>query len=195
MLYNWGLYHFHLGIEKEASNSRYYKRTGKLLVVYMPNKKREAYFVDISENHKDNEIAFARIKYLEIINSNWPELLEPHVLKDVQPDFSLSDEQRLTLRKKGVSSLDTVDGKAVFGLGLGSTSAKTSIEARMRADYIYNLIHIKESFYKDIQRAFIPKQIPEYLNYKIHLDKEKLVFNIVEYRPQAQPRIVESISI
>lgn len=62
----------------------------------------------------------------------------------------------------------------LFNLGGGITCAGTSLSCRISTDNIINTISERENYYKKKQNEFIPKQIPEFTNFKLYLHGTKL---------------------
>ena len=195
MLYEWNLYHFHLGRDKELHNNYYYRRTGQLLIAYIPNPQTSVYFVDISDNHSDN-IVFSKKQYLTIIDNNWPDLLSRYEIKGIQGlSFEPTDTERRDLRNAGVSVMEHINNKFIFSPGGGQTTAGTSTSCRIAADKIINYIYEIKKLFKNRQRNFIPKQIPEWINFKLRLNQNNYYFSIIETNPQKGNRIIGTIHL
>ena len=195
MLFEWNLYHLHLGEDKEDSNSKYYRRTGPLLIVYIPPIDSSAYLLDISENHFNNQVAFARKRYLEIIDNNWPDLLSEYEMHGITPEYSLTDEERAALRSHHVNAFNHINGKMIGNPGIGITCAGTSILHTMQADYYMNKIDQLEKQCRGLQKEYVPRQIPEYKNYRLKFNSDAWEFYLVEYEPQRAPKIVSLIPL
>ena len=195
MLFEWNMYHLHLGTERERHNNNYCKRTGELLVVYITDSNTTAYFIDITENHRNNPIAFSRQRYLDILNSNWPNLLSKYELQEVQMESHITDEERSILRKANAIAFNNIAGKTFLNPGLGVTSAGTSIQICRKTDFLIQYIDDVESFCRNYQKQYLPKQIPEYLNYRLKFNEKYWSFYIVEYLPSLPKRIVLRIPL
>ena len=188
MLYEWHIYHLHLGAEKDKSG--FYNTTGPLLLVFLPDVYGPAYLVDITDNHHNNNIVFSKAETLEIIENNWPQLLAQFKLDGLEMEKIITDEQRLILRKKNANTFNTINGKVFANPGIGRLCNGASLEHHMKAQKIIKKIPYLENELKKEQKNFIPKQIPEYLNYKLEFDPKTLWFYIVEYAPNKTPKIV-----
>lgn len=195
MLYEWGLYHFHLKSEKDAKDARYYGRSGELLMAYIPSFENVAYLIDISEDHNSNNVVFSQSRYLKIIDDNWPNVLAKYETRGIPLSYSLTDEQRHALRSHGVTAFNEVNGKIIMNPGLGITCAKTGLLQTFQTNYLMRLIAKKERVCRGIQKKYVPKQIPEYLNYKLKFDRKDFLFYIVEYMPQKPPKIIDRIKL
>lgn len=195
MLWEWNLYHLHLGKGKKNANSKLYQRTGHLLIVYIPEDTPSVYLIDISEKHKNNNVVFSRKRYLEIIDNNWPELLSEYEMHGITPEHSLTDEERAALRSHHVNAFNHINGKMIGNPGIGITCAGTSILHTMQADYYMNKIDQLEKQCRGLQKEYVPRQIPEYKNYKLKFNSDTWEFYLVEYEPQRAPIIVSIIPL
>lgn len=121
LLYDWGIHHLHLGLKYEPTG--FVERTGPVLfAVFRPN---DAYFVDV----RDHE-GWSDKGLLEIINRNWPELLEIYRMKDMKPETTSTEEEITSLRKAGINTFHELsDGNSYLSMGGGITTAGTSQEA------------------------------------------------------------------
>lgn len=125
MLYDWGIYHFHLGttIEKDG----YIQRTSKLLYAYINN--NHIYFLGIFDHGKWNDQ-----QLIELIHKYYPWSVKEWMV-DGTPTKVFSEEERKNLRKVHVNTFITVsDGTSYMGPGWGITAAGTSAKVRMRAN-------------------------------------------------------------
>lgn len=174
MLNDWGIYHFHLKNTKENPAQHFFDRSGPLLFAYIPQNKNEAYFLDIVKDHKD-PLVFANQKLISIINQNWPSLLEDYRLNDIEAETSLTDQQRLDLRQKGINVIDQINNNPIFNPGGGITSARTSMSCNISTNQIIREVQEREIICKNAQRNYVPQQIPEYINFKMKLHNDSLV--------------------
>ena len=195
MLWEWNLYHLHLGKGKKNANSKLYQRTGHLLIVYIPEGTPSVYLIDVSEKHKNNNVVFSRKRYLEIIDNNWPELLSEYEMHGITPEHSLTDEERAALRSHHGNTLNHINGKMIGNPGIGITSAGSSVLHIMQADYFMNIIDQLEKQCRELQKEYVPRQIPEYNNYKLKFDKDEWRFYVVEYTPRKSPTVVSTIPL
>ena len=125
MLYDWGIYHFHLGTTIE--NDGYAQRTSKLLYAYIDN--QDIYFVGIFDHGKWNDQDL-----IEIIHKYYPWSIKNWAV-DGQPEIVLSEEDRKRMRKANVNTFVIMnDGTAYLGPGWGYTAAGTSAKVRMQAN-------------------------------------------------------------
>jgi hypothetical protein len=154
LLSEWHLYHFHLSTEVEYKE-RFFKKTIDLLFAYIDNS--QAVLLDI-EKHKDG--IFADEKWLEILDDEFPEILEKYVdteIKEIYP--KLSSEERQALWDKGFSfGMTKVNGKVIHSPGIGRTTSghslnvsKTSMEI---IRWIYSIKIQFSQYGEDICRLF-----------------------------------------
>lgn len=123
LLYDWNIYHLHLG-KYDLNKDKYSSRTNELLFVYITEK--AAYFLDILDHN-----SFTEKKLLSIIKLNWPFLLEKFILHGFTATTqNLSGKEIGLLRKKGVSTLIQLDsGEILFPPGKGIVSTSDSFRA------------------------------------------------------------------
>lgn len=121
LLYDWGIHHLHLG-EKFALPG-FVERSGPVLfAIFRPD---DVFFIDI----RDHE-GWSDKSLLEIVNRNWPELIEPYRIKGIKPEVSLTANEIISTRKAGINTIiELSDGKSLFLIGGGLTTAKTSLAA------------------------------------------------------------------
>jgi hypothetical protein len=143
LLFEWQIHHFHLSTEKDFKGY-FLKKTNALLFAYIDEK--QALLLDI-ENHKDG--IFADEKWLEILDNEFPEILEPHIdkeIKEVYPNLTSVDRQ--SLWSKGYSiGMTKVNGKIIHSPGIGRMSSGHSMIASKTANEIIHWIYsIKKQF-------------------------------------------------
>ena len=125
MLYDWGIYHFHLGTEIEDDG--YIQRTSKLLYAYID--KQNIYFLGIFDHGKWNAQ-----ELIEIIHKYYPESIKGCLINGT-PEKVFSEEERKILRNAHINTFVTVsDGTSYIGPGWGITAAGTSAQVRMQAN-------------------------------------------------------------
>lgn len=120
LLNDWGIHHFHIGeIDKQSGKV---SRTGPLL--YALVKDDHFYMIDVM-SHKD----FSTQRLLDIIYSNWPDVIEGHEIKGALGlDYVCNDEESARLRKHGISTLTMrSEGAVHLPVGGGITTSKSSV--------------------------------------------------------------------
>lgn len=166
MLFNdWGILHLHLGDKPYKKDSRFVNRTGPLL--FLLKKNGGAYFIKI---YKHKPEPWANKELLQIIQLNWPELLDDYRLSEatsVSPE--LSARELFEARKAGsfvFVELEDRKGKSTViappFLGIAS-SGHSNIDVR-NYDSIFNFI-------KSLER-WIKKNMPLI---KVEMTKRKII--------------------
>mgnify|MGYP000882039825 CR=1 FL=1 len=149
MFNDWGVLHLHLGKEMEKNN-KYVKRTGPLLFVYF--KENNAYLINIYK-HGD----WTKKEVLQIMYDNWPEVINPFIMKGVQGlEQEMSEKEHYRLRQSGgttIIELKDKDGEAVIlappGMGI-STSGDAMIDVRDYLFYKREIKHLEETIKNNI---------------------------------------------
>lgn len=125
MLYDWGIYHFHLGTTIEEDG--YIQRTANLLYAYI--KDNQMYLLGIFEHGKWNDQ-----QLIELIHKYYPWSIKSWAV-DEQPEIVLSEQDRKRMRNANVNTFVIMnDGTAYLGPGWGYTAAGTSAKVRMQAN-------------------------------------------------------------
>lgn len=128
-LYNdYGVIHFHLGTEFDSKG--YIKRTGELLFAIVDN--QNVYEIGIY-NHGD----WYEVDILDIIDENWPHLLNPVTIQALDIVYSPTTRKEVkTLRDANILSLIKLkSGRIIAPPGGGVASDGTSVEAVEAAKY------------------------------------------------------------
>lgn len=126
LLNNWHMHHFHLNLEKD--NLGYIKRSKDLLFCIV--KPESVYMIDI-QSHQDN---WADKRLLEIVDSNWSELLEPFKVKGITsaPNQKTYEESR----KNNINCLICINGKILCPFDFSISADGTSSVVNYWADKI-----------------------------------------------------------
>lgn len=138
LLNDWGIHHFHIGeIDKQSGKVR---RTGPLL--YALVKDDHFYMIDVM-SHKD----FSKQKLLDIIYSNWPDVIEGHEIKGALGlDYVCNDDEVARLRKHGISTLTMRnDGTVHLPVGGGITTSGTGIEVARQSTECMRILKTAEN--------------------------------------------------
>lgn len=145
MLYEWGIYHFHLGTIKD--NDGYIQRTQKLLYAYIDN--NHIYFLGIFDHGKWNDQDL-----IEIIHEYYPWSIKGWKI-DGRPEMAYSDEDRKNMRKAHVNTFVTMaDGTTYMGPGMGITAAGTSSRVRMWAnDKHHESVYLEKELFAKMPNA------------------------------------------
>lgn len=81
MLYDWGVYHVHVSNTKANPSQIYYDRSGPVALVKL--NATDAFFIDIRTHGTSNPLLWTQTDILEILDRNWPTLLDPCTIKGV----------------------------------------------------------------------------------------------------------------
>jgi len=155
MLNDWGIHHLHLGENKKTDG--FIERTNELLFAVFTND--TCYEIGIFK-HGD----WSEIDLLEIINNNFPELINSKKLKGIV-DIQYSPKTRkeiLDLRKAHVCYLIKLsDGSILLPPGGGVATDGSSIDAVTIADYWGHIFRkaekdIEENIQKLIKDGILP---------------------------------------
>jgi len=142
MLFDFGVYHLHLGIEPDIKNKRFVQGANEILYCMFDNE--YCYFIMIAEHGKwaDKEI-------LRIVKNNFPNLIENWRLKGVLEISQTFDEKdRLSLRKHSVNAVIDIDGDYYFSPGGGINGAGGPAASSINMTMQYH-------FYKYIEENMI----------------------------------------
>lgn len=152
LLYDWGIYHFHLG-EMIDNQTRRVKRTGPVLFAKIDNE--NVYCINIYSHGKNVQQPWSKQEMLKIIHNNWPQTIANWKLPDggrLYPESILppSDTQYASLRGNGISTPIFVDqGIAYLSPGGGYTSSGHSQELVGYCQKVQNTLKHKELCIKD----------------------------------------------
>lgn len=136
MLNDWNIYHFHL--TRRMRPDGWAKRSDYEIFAYVTE--QDLYLIQVYE-HRDS-LLYCRREVVRILYDNWPELMEPFLLRGVSQTEHLNDEQYKTLREAHISTFVEVDGK-VFGLlGGGYMGDGSSGEAVHREHRWHNWLGV-----------------------------------------------------
>lgn len=148
MLYDWGIYHLHISDKLDTRKSDgFMERSDLLLYALFDDVK--AYFIK-TINHKGENNMWTKKECLDIINDNWPHLLEPYVIKGVAEEQQyISDDDRSALRKNHVNTFITLNnGVVIMPPNMGFASDGSPFKAVNAAN------NLKKKL-KDVQSCII----------------------------------------
>ena len=144
LLWDFGMHHLHLSME--LTESGFVERSGYLLFVIVTD--ATAYFVDVRPHRDQQGLVWVRQDLLKIVESNWPELIEPNVLKGILPGTPVSDEERKALRKRNMVCAMEMDGAVAVPLGGGTTLDGSSLMCRVRASHLLNEVRRHQELFE-----------------------------------------------
>lgn len=156
-LYDFGLYHFHLGrfFEKDYKGNVFIERSKNVALAVVRDD--EIFMVSIEDHNKNsNPKIWSDTKYIETIHSDRPDLISNFKILGLSGSVKTSDEDRLILRKKNAnSSILLKDGTVYSSLMSPLMSSGNSLKAVMAIDYkirflndVVDDIHSNEMFLK-----------------------------------------------
>lgn len=143
MLNDWNIYHFHL--TNRFNKDGWAKRSDYELFTYVTD--TDMYLLQVYE-HKD-PLLYWRREVINILNANWPELLDKFRLREVRGlAEKIDDEQYKQLREANISTFVELGENQVFGMmGGGYMSDGSSGEALRAADFWHNRLKKIESIF------------------------------------------------
>ena len=142
LLWDHRMHHFHLCSDVDRKAPAFVQRSDYLLFAIVTQDR--VYFVDVRRHHDPEQLLWVRQDLLDIVCSNWPELIKPHVLRGVQGTV-VTDEEKRELRRKNVNHAPELGGQAVAPLGWGTTMAGSSTWCRFWADRLLHEIRHHQS--------------------------------------------------
>lgn len=145
MLYDWGIYHFHLGMEQDEykNNNISVKRTGEILYACLDEE--NFYVINIAKHGE-----WENIELLEIIKKNFPKLLEKFKINKFKISGENFDKNKhKNLRKNHLLSFIELDGECYMPPGYGVNSSGGSILALLQIDRICSFYNEAEEILKE----------------------------------------------
>lgn len=142
LLYDWGIYHFHLGEEIDKKTGMI-KRTGPILFARIDEE--TVYFINVYK-HGRGSSPWAKQEMVKIIHNNWPQTIANFKMEvDLTNEFGVKtqfpDTYYEKARREGSFVLVQVDkGIAYAPIGNGLASSRHSIEIISHCDDIYNCL-------------------------------------------------------
>jgi hypothetical protein len=167
LLFDWGIYHLHLGTFIEADG--FIERTGPLL--YARFNDQSAYFINILTHG-----AWTTQELLKIIHRNWPDSIRSYRLKDVIGVANkFEDNQIKKLRNAQINTMIEVDEGAVYmGPGGGLAASGDSADAvRKHLDNQRGIEQFQKRMTNDVSKVL--NELFENLDF---IRNENLVFKL-----------------
>ena len=145
LLFDWDIYHFHLGNRKK--DGFFVERTELLLFAMVDES--EIYFIDIMPHNN-----WTNRQLLQIVNNNWPYLLEHCDSGFIEMECEISDEDLSELREIGVSAFVKLEnGKYYCSPGGGYTMKKHSSDVFRKVNRYRRIIRtMQDSIFKNIEK-------------------------------------------
>jgi uncharacterized pyridoxamine 5'-phosphate oxidase family protein len=169
MLFDFGIYHLHLGTEQDKKYPQLIKGTRKVLFCLFDDE--YAYFLVIDEHDK-----WANQELLRIIRDSFPHKFELWEIKDTLfENLPISEQGRLQFRKNGINTPIELDGKFYMPLGGGFTMLGSSFQA------IIN-VQKKESRLREIENT-LKEQFANKIELEQKLDVPALSLSLQSLEP------------
>jgi len=169
MLNDYGIQHFHLGTTPDLKHAGLIEGTKELLFAVV--KEDDFYSLGIFDHS-----AWSKQALLDIVQENWPHLLEPFAVED-SPHMkvlglrhSYTDEELAVMRKNNINVLQQrTDGTVHMGLGGGIATDGSSISATRHAMNLTNHVkRLQEQVTQELQTKVADGQIRS--DAKVRLD-------------------------
>lgn len=142
LLFDFGIYHLHLGTVPDPKYPKLIKGTKEVLYCVFDDDK--CYYLTIDDHGK-----WASFDLLRIIQNNFPHILERWELKGILDiEKRCTEKEIIQLRKAGVNCIFELDGRFYASLGGGINTARTSTQATLKMNRHYH-------FYKFINDKII----------------------------------------
>lgn len=139
MLNDFGLHHLHLG-RKVNPEDDYVARSDRLLFVGVGTD--DALFVDVRQHPRlddANDFGWSDPELLDIIDRNWPHVLQSHELRGVDGDC-VSERERKELRRKNMNVVTRIGDMAVAPPGGGTTASGANLRHVLQAIWLCRLV-------------------------------------------------------
>ncbi len=180
ILLDYGMHHFHLSSQLDESGI--VKGKDYLLLVIVTEE--AAYFVDVRLHRDMTKLRWVRQDLLKIVDSNWPELINPRVLRGVRGSSITEDEER-EVRRKRANYARASGGKAIAPLGGGMMADGSSLMCRWWGMKLLHELKWHESYLqsnsRELNAAFQAKGIKASSEMQFQL----VSFDSLELPPEA----------
>ncbi|MEE1947244.1 hypothetical protein VRU48_19110 [Pedobacter sp. KR3-3] len=127
LLYDWGIYHLHLGTALE--NDGYMRRSGPVLFCLYDE--THFYFLDVMPHG-----SWTKQELLRSIHRNWPHLIDDFRIKSnglIRPEYNVTDDELGGLRGVNVNTIIEVEPGLIYASpGGGFTASGHSVEVMQR---------------------------------------------------------------
>lgn len=131
LMSEWGIHHFHLGLDPYARDPRFMDRTDYLLYAKVTND--TVYCIDVRLHQQKGFATWVDPELIEIVHRNWPALIEPARCDEIIPGAETSTASVSGHRKSNMALCVVLkDGTMYLPINGGVTTAGTSTWATMR---------------------------------------------------------------
>lgn len=176
---DWGIHYLHV-TEKRGKEGYFSARSDYLLFVWFGND--YALLLDLLP-HSGDALRFSREEIIRIVAQNWPEVLAPFELPGRSLERSATDEERHMLRRAGVDSLLSLEGKLYFSPGYGVTSASTPGKVTHHVFRLRQNVHAIADYILEPSGQFLT-MVPEASRSSSHFSLQLTRAGIVIYEKQ-----------
>lgn len=160
LLYDWGIYHFHLGTEPEK-DGRFIKRTGHILFARVED--RAVYCINTYPHGRGAPVPpWCRQEMLAILDENWPETLQKYKLLGCTPLYPggrpPTDSEYALLRAGHITTPAAADhGVCCMPPGGGMMASGHSTELMMQCIGVHNTLKSCERHIRSDVSGYIQK--------------------------------------
>ena len=138
MLYDWGIYHFHLSKKVDTrKKDGFMERSPHLLLAKIDDE--AVYMIKVVSHNKKN--VWTHKNYIQAIEENWPETIRKSKMDNMTLTEFVSEENHYKLRKAGITTFTQLDNGNLYApLGGGYASDRSSTRAvRKCGNFMYML--------------------------------------------------------
>jgi hypothetical protein len=161
MLNDYGIQHFHLGTTPDPKHAGLIKGTKELLFAVVQDD--SFYSLGIFDHS-----AWSKQALLDVIQENWPHLLEPFAIKDSSHmkvlglRHSYTDEEQAQLRKNNINVIQQrPDGTVHLGIGGGIATDGSSISATRDAMKLTDHVGgLQKQVVHELQKKVVAGDLP-----------------------------------
>ena len=152
MLWDFGMHHFHLNRTLKPSNRTlkpsgdFVERSDYLLLAIITG--ADAYFVDVRPHRDPQGLEWVQQDLLNIVHSNWPELIEANILRGIRGGGALTNEELKELRRKGINHTAQLGDDVIFPLGGGMMTDGSSALCRMWTSQLLHEVEQHQSYFE-----------------------------------------------
>lgn len=159
LLYDWGIYHFHLGQERDAK-SNFIQRSGPILFARVDDE--NVYCINVYPHGVNVLPPWCRQEMIKIVHNNWPETVNQYRIEGVSLLYPQgeppTDREYAMLRKSHVTTMLEVEKNIVYApLGGGMALSGHSMEITRQCNHIWNTLKQNELYIQKNVSFFIKK--------------------------------------
>lgn len=159
LLNDWAIHHLHLGSRRETGRKGWPRIQGTRNLLFACFGDDDAWFIDVRPHG-----AWIDIELLETIRLNWPDLMQPHLMRGItQGRAPVTPGQRANLRRVHAQApVRLGDGLFYSGPGGGMVSSGDAIRDRVACDRVHSGAEATERVIRaaadDIRAALVGAQ-------------------------------------